>query len=90
MAMSLLILFRAGCAGDVKTGSLGDPRQALQLEGYGLIAALVSTALSTAEFVLTSKTVHRTSYAIAFALFSLVCWWIVGIQVEIQGVQSCF
>lgn len=89
-AMSLFIMFQAGCAGDVKSGSLGDAGRALQLEGYGIVTALVSAGLSVAALVLTSKSVHRVTQAIAFATFFFVCLWIVGIQVEISGVQSCF
>jgi hypothetical protein len=36
--MSLFAMFQAGCTGDLKGGSLGDPGGALVLEGISLIA----------------------------------------------------
>lgn len=88
--MSLIILFQAGCAGDVKTMALGDVRRALQLEGYGIGAALVSAGLSAAAFIQISQSPRRVPQAITFALFLFVCLWIAGMEMETQGIQSCF
>lgn len=35
-AVAFFVMFKAGCAGDPKGGSLGDPVRALELEGVGL------------------------------------------------------
>ncbi|TBW10387.1 hypothetical protein E0E52_03845 [Azotobacter chroococcum] len=44
-ALSLFVmLFKAGCAGDPKGGSLGDPVRALELEGIDLIPLILSAA----------------------------------------------
>lgn len=89
-AFALFIMFKAGCAGDPKGGSLGDPVRALQLEGVGLLPLLLSAASGGAAIGLASQSIHRVAHGVAFALLALICLWFAGMQFEVWGVQSCF
>ena len=90
MAMSLIISFHAGCTGDVKTMAFGDVGRALQLEDYAVMMALVSASVSAVAICQTSESAHRPALGGALVLCVFVGLWIVGMQVEAQGVRSCF
>ena len=83
-------MFNAGCAGDLKGGSLGDPIRALELETMSLIVLLLSVVSCGAGFIYGSKSVHRVAHGLAFAMFMLFGLWLSGIQIELWGVQSCY
>lgn len=70
--------------------ALGDVGRALQLENYAMAMALISASLSAVAFCQTWKSGHRGALAGALALFVLLGLWIAGMQVETQGVRSCF
>jgi hypothetical protein len=89
-ASSLLVMFKAGCAGDPKGGSLGNPVRALELEGIALLPLLLSAAFGGAAIGYTSHSIHRVAHGVAFALFVVICLWVAGMQFETWGVQSCF
>lgn len=89
-AVALFVMFKAGCAGDPKGGSLGDPVRALELESVALFPLLVSAASGGAALSLASQSNHRIAHGAGFALLVLVCLWFAGTQFEIWGVQSCF
>jgi hypothetical protein len=89
-ALSLFFMFKAGCAGDPKGGSLGDPIRALQLESFSLFPLLISAVTGGAAISLISRSIHRVAQGVAFATFTLFCLWLAGMQFEIWGVQSCF
>jgi hypothetical protein len=91
-AACLWLLFAAGCAGDAKGGALGNPARALQLESYAFITFVVALLAGTSiPFVYPrGSAAVRTALAVVFFALALVIWVVVGIQIEIQGVQSCF
>lgn len=89
-AVAFFVMFKAGCAGDPKGGSLGDPVRALELEGVGLFPLLVSAVSGGAALGLASQSIHRVAHGAGFALLALICLWFAGMQFEIWGVQSCF
>jgi hypothetical protein len=89
-ALSLFAMFQAGCAGDLKGGSLGDPKRALELEGISLFPLLLSAVSGGAAIGLTSQSVNRVAHGVAFAILTLICLWLAGMQFETWGVQSCF
>lgn len=89
-ALSLFVMFKAGCAGDPKGGSLGNPVRALELEGVALLPLLLSTVFGGAAISLASRSVHRVTQGVAFALVALIGLWFAGMQFEVLGVQSCF
>lgn len=88
--LSLLIMFQAGCAGDAKTGSLGDPVRALQTENIAFFSLLLSVSIGGFAFGLCSSSPHRLSHGLSFAFFGMIFLWIIGIQISFLGVQSCF
>ncbi len=90
VAFTLFISFKAGCAGDSKGGSLGDPVNALRLESYSLLPLLLSAVSGGVVVSLRSKSSNRVAQGGAFATFILFCLWLAGMQFEIWGVQSCF
>ncbi len=83
-------MFKAGCAGDLKGGSLGDPIRALQLEDFGLFPFLLSAVSGGTAIGLLSRSIHRVAQGLTVAIFTLFCLWLAGMQFEMWDVQSCF
>jgi hypothetical protein len=92
VAVSFLFMFKAGCAGDLKGGSLGDLEQAMDHEGGGVFIGWLGLLLASAATASTPKfdLVQRVGCAIAVGVVGLVALTVVGIQFEVWGVQSCF
>ena len=88
--LTLFVMFKAGCAGDLKGGSLGNPVRALELEGVGFIFLLLSAASGGAAIGLGSQSIYRVAHGVGFALLALICLWFAATKFEIWGVQSCF
>jgi hypothetical protein len=91
-AAYLYFTYKAGCAGDLKGGTLGDQQQALRYEGLStgpLFVALLCFVASplVAPFGGLAK---RTLASAALFLIALVALILGGTQVEIVGVQQCF
>ncbi|MBN8284739.1 hypothetical protein [Zoogloea sp.] len=89
-ALELFLMFKAGCAGDPKGGSLGNPARALDLESVGLLTLLLSAASGGAAIGLALRSIHRIAQGVAFALLVFIGLWFAGAQFEVWGVQSCF
>ena len=88
--LSFFVMFKSGCAGDIKGGALGNLVRAQELEGLGNIISVLSAAFGGAAYGLVSRSRNRIAHSVAFALFSLVCFWLAGMQFNTWGVQSCF
>jgi hypothetical protein len=90
-AFSFWLMFRAGCAGDLKTGSYGDPQLALELESiampFFLLGAVGLMALTAS---LKRPMPQRIGIAAASVLFGGPLLWLLAIQFEVWGVQACF
>lgn len=86
---TLYVLNYAGCVGDTKGGSYGDPVRALQLEGCAMIFLLISAVAGGAAVGFWSKSIHRVAQGGATSVVILVCLWLAGMQFEISGVISC-
>jgi hypothetical protein len=89
---SALLAFHAGCVGDTKGGSLGDPVAALRVEsiGIGLLCfgcALLAASASTSPDVSVSK---RIAAAAGIFLVAFVVGEFCTFQGEIWGVQYCY
>jgi hypothetical protein len=92
LAASFGLLFKAGCAGDLKTGSIGEPVAALYYEGLALPLFLLGL-LGVAVFLFIRPQLalqYRVAHALAFILFGGFALWLIGIQFETWGVQQCF
>ena len=85
------IAFWAGCTGDTKGGSLGDPVAALQIQSFGALAALgAALAFAAAASTLRAKdSTTRVKLAIAAVLAVAMVWIVVGWEAEVQGVKQC-
>ncbi|SRR5712691_12109168 len=91
-AVSFWLMFRAGCAGDLKTGSYGDVRLALELENAA-IPFFAFGAVGLVAFIASLKIVpvpQRIGIAAACVLFGGPLLWLLAIQFEVWGIQACF
>ncbi|WP_028102413.1 hypothetical protein [Pseudoduganella violaceinigra] len=89
-AVSLLISFKAGCAGDTKGGSYGDPVRAIALEDFAFFSMILSSIFGGAAVACMSRPSYRGGAAVGFALLVLMVLWLAGLQVEDWAVHSCF
>jgi len=89
-SLSLIMMFKAGCAGDTKGGAYGDPLRALELEGMALFTLILSAVFGVAGIMCVSRFTNRGAIGAAFGLLALVILWLAGIQLESWAVQSCF
>jgi hypothetical protein len=84
--------YQAGCAGDLKTGTLGNPQSALRYEGLSsgtmLIALLCLT--TTPFFAMRGGLLKQVLAATAIFFVLLAVLVVGGIQMEYIGVQKCF
>jgi hypothetical protein len=88
----LAVLFHAGCTGDMKTGTAGDPAAALQVESLGLPLALLG-CLFVAAFAAVSaggSVSKRIASAVGAFILAFLITEFVGIEAEGAGVQHCF
>jgi hypothetical protein len=86
------LAFRAGCAGDLKGGSLGDPHEALRIQGLSLAPMLIALLTITAIPFISMQTtpLKRTIASIALFLLGFAALEAGGIYAEFKGVQQCF
>lgn len=92
IATAQWLWFRAGCVGDTKGGSLGDPVQALQIETQAAIVQMLALLVATAAITIFARRWPGgpALYGGAFFVVGIVCLWFVGIEVETMGVRACF
>jgi hypothetical protein len=91
-AAYVYLAFTSGCAGDLKGGSLGNPHEALRIQGLSLAPMLIALLTITAmPFVAMQTTMlKRTLVSIALFLLGFAALQAGGIYAEIKGVQQCF
>ena len=85
-------MYQAGCAGDLKTGALGDPSRALNIESTGVLFAWLGIGfLTIAVSVHTGLlVVRRIATVICTVVLSLAVFTYLGISAEVRGTQNCF
>ena len=92
IAASLAIVFYAGCVGDTKAATRGDPVRALYYEniaiGLGSLALALSVAL-VALFRSMSLGVRMVCGFLVLCVFAPILW-LFELQVEVWGVRWCF
>ncbi|KAF0843141.1 hypothetical protein FNL37_0559 [Methylovorus glucosotrophus] len=89
-AATLFIMFKAGCAGDTKGGSLGNPARAVELEELALFPLLISAAASGTAICFGSQSIYRIAHGAGFAILVLIFLWFVGMYIEAWSFKSCF
>jgi len=90
-AISFWLLYKAGCAGDTKGGSYGDPLVALSVEGAALplfVLAVVGAISLVASLTLSLR--YRVALIVAFVLVATPALWLTGLRVESWGLRTCF
>lgn len=88
----LWLSYSAGCAGDTKGGSYGDPVHALQLESYSLVPFLFALLTVAALPLVFGRRglASRSVVAAIFFVFVGATFIFLGIQIESWGIESCF
>ena len=76
----------------MKGGALGDPIEALRLQGFAAMAALASTVafIGAASALRSRSPSARIALALAAVLVTSLVWFTVGWEAEFQGVRQCF
>ena len=97
LAVALLLAgvgfsYWAGCTGDLKTLSLGDPIGAMRLQAIAAVAALASlvASMSAASTMHSVQAGTRVMLGVAAVLVTAVFWFTAGWEAEVQGVKQCF
>jgi len=86
------LLFRAGCAGEAKSGNQGDPVRALGSERSAAPFLFAGLAFGLA-YIASLKHLQagkRVLWAIRLILFGLPIAWVLGIQAELLALRICF
>ena len=88
---ALYFSFQAGCVGDVKTGTLGNPSLALQMENTSFAIMLLGLVLGAIATTLrTSGVTQRLTNVLVFSIIGFICFWLLSWQLEALGVHTCF
>jgi len=92
LVLSQWLMFKAGCAGDVKGGASGDPVLALEIESQAIFVELIGLLLASAlvAYLFRSKRGGPAAYGSVFFVFAFVALWFLGVETEMQGVSSCW
>ena len=85
-------MFQAGCAGDLKGGSLGDMQLAQDREATATLLAWGSILAGVVAIALRKSldALRRFGVGLLFFVFGFVVLTLAGIQFEVWGVQACF
>jgi len=91
VVVSYLILYHAGCVGDTKAASFGDPVRALRLEEFAGLLYLLAMVSTTAAFIAKSESFPWKAAAISVGLFLLgyPLYSLIGFQVEMSAAGHC-
>ena len=88
---ALYFSFQAGCAGDLKSGTLGNPSLALEIENSAFSIMFFGLVLGAFAIVLrTSGLAQRVANGLGFVIIGFVLFWLLSWQLEAFGVHSCF
>jgi hypothetical protein len=90
---SVAMSFWSGCTADLKTGSHGNPAQALQIQGWSLILAIgasIGLAWAAAIWAQGRGAAATVKWGIFTFLAALVVCYAAGWQAETEGVRQCF
>jgi hypothetical protein len=92
LAYAGILSFRAGCAGDTKSGSVGDIALAFALEEQSLGVLFAGLAVAAAGMLFLSRTtiIIRIGVAAPALVLAVPIFQLLLMQVEIWGVQHCW
>ena len=89
--ISFWLMYQSGCAGDLKTGSYGDPIKALRIESIAMQVLFVAMILYAMAYYFKSKrsVLFRAVGALAIMVFVFVISFVPGVYFQSLGVTSC-
>jgi len=92
VALSLALAFRAGCAGDAKSGALGDPAMALRIEDAAAVCGWLGIGFAILAVLCAKRRsmIRSLAIAVALGLLGSLGLMLAGMQLEIWGVSYCF
>ena len=91
LGFSLWLSFHAGCVGDTKSGSYGNPVRALELERdafISLVAGVFGTAIAIASLG-SFGGAARIACSLGFIVLGGPALWFLGLHLETRGIQVC-
>ena len=92
LGFSLWLWFHAGCVGDTKSGSYGNPVRALELERdafISLVLGVFGTAIAIASLDSLGD-VAPIACSLGVIVLGCPALWLLGLDLETRGVQACF
>jgi Na+/pantothenate symporter len=89
--ISLWLMYQSGCAGDLKTGTYGDPIEALHIESMAMQVLFIAMNLYAMAYFLKSKesVPLRIIAALGIMVAVFVISFIPGVYFQGLGVASC-
>jgi len=88
---AVIFAYKAGCAGDVKTGAFGDPVAALRLENESALALCAMLLVGAASALIWPGSIaKRLMRGLACIPLSVFVWFALFLEVERLGLQACF
>lgn len=90
-ALNFWLMFQSGCAGDLKTGSYGDPTEALRIELIAMSALMSAMILYAMAYLIKSKenVLFRAIGAIGIMIAVFVISFVPSVYFQGLGVASC-
>jgi len=87
---ALYFSFQAGCAGDLKSGALGNPSLALEMENTAFSIMFLGLVLGAFAITLsTSGVAQRVANGLGFIIIGFILFWLLSWQLGALGVHSC-
>lgn len=89
---AIYLSYKSGCAGDLKTGVLGDPQLAIQIGNRASGAFLLALFAGSLAFVIRPALAFssRVKHAASWFFASAVILWAASFQAAVMGTQACF
>ena len=86
-----IVLIQVTCAGDLKSGAIGYPKLALEIEALSTWPGLVALLCGALFVYFRNKesTSQRIAVTIGMLAFGVVTLWVVGLLIETSGISMC-
>lgn len=90
-AIFLWLMYKSGCAGDMKTGAYGDIAKALELENKAFLSLYASALFILIAYIVASKRhiAVRISSGVAIGMVYFLFALYTGGSVQIDGISIC-
>jgi hypothetical protein len=90
--ISYFILYKAGCAGDSKGGSYGNPMKSIEIESNGISFLFAASIFIASSFgvLIRVPILLKILIAVFLAVLSFVVFFLFGMEIEGLGIQNTF